>query len=45
MADAKKKVEGNWNVQSTCPNGHTSYRHQFQLNAPNTCPYCGRDVK
>ena len=46
MADAKKKVEGNWNLESTCPNGHTVYRNQMQPDAVNTCPYkgCGRTV-
>ena len=44
MADSKKTVQGNWNVETTCPKGHTSYKNQMQPWAVNTCPYCGLTV-
>lgn len=43
-AEASKVSLGNWNVKATCPNGHTSYRNQMQLDHPNDCPECGLRV-
>lgn len=41
--EAKKSPEGNFNVQASCPKGHTSFKKAGDPN-PYTCPYCGHEV-
>lgn len=41
---AEKTAHGSWNVESTCPKGHTSYRKQG-TGGTYECPYCGLDVR
>lgn len=41
--EAKRTQQGNYNVQSTCSNGHTGFKKSGDSN-PYKCPYCGRDM-
>ena len=42
--EAKKTSQGMYNVQSTCPKQHTSYRKANDKDAYK-CPYCGLEVR
>ena len=41
---AKKKIEGNYNVEGSCRNGHTSYKKAGDTSSEYKCPYCGHPV-
>lgn len=42
--EAKKTSQGNYNVQSTCTKGHTSFKKDGDRSSAYKCPYCGHDV-
>ena len=42
--EAKKTSQGNYNIQSTCAKGHTSYKKDGDRSSAYKCPYCGHDV-
>jgi hypothetical protein len=41
--EALKSANGNFDVQGTCPKGHTVFKKRGDFNAYK-CPYCGHDV-
>jgi predicted RNA-binding Zn-ribbon protein involved in translation (DUF1610 family) len=41
--EAYKTSSGNYDVQATCPKGHTCFKKRGDSN-PYKCPYCGHDV-
>lgn len=43
-ATAKKSPEGNYNIATTCPKGHTSYKKQGGTSNEYVCPHCGYQV-
>ncbi len=43
-AEAKKRSEGNYNVQGSCSQGHTVFKKAGDSSTAYKCPYCGRDV-
>lgn len=40
---AEKTSSGNFNIQATCPKGHTCFKKAGDRN-PYECPYCGHEV-
>jgi PHP family Zn ribbon phosphoesterase len=42
--EAKRTQQGNYNVATTCPKGHTSYKKAGDTSNKYKCPYCGFEV-
>lgn len=41
--EAEKSPRGNYNIATTCTNGHTGYK-KADSSGQWKCPYCGRDM-
>ena len=41
--EAMKTSSGSYDVQATCPKGHTCFKKRGDSNTYK-CPYCGHDV-
>ena len=41
--EGEKVARGNYDVQASCPKGHTCYKKRGDSN-PYKCPYCGHEV-
>ena len=41
--EGKKNKEGNYDVEASCPKGHTCYKKRGDRETYK-CPYCGYDV-
>lgn len=42
--EAKRTSEGNYNVQATCPSGHTGFKKAGDNKSAYKCSYCGLDM-
>lgn len=42
--EGMKTSNGNYNIQATCPKGHTCFKKSGDSSSAYKCPYCGHDV-
>jgi len=42
--ETKRSPEGNYNVATTCPKGHTTFKKAGDTTSAYKCSYCGHNV-